>query len=166
MIKQYDVAKNDDFNLYLIEVNKYDIKPEIVSTDYGLMSLFTNCLNLDKLDNERNFLLALDHYRRLIGIVQIGLGDYQNNKMYARHIASALLLSGARQYITVHNHPDGALFLSENDKTNISFLKTMALFLEIEYVESYVVTKEGMISSLDDTPIYFEELIEQENEEY
>lgn len=153
MVKQYDIANNANGIPYLIEVNSYDLK-----NDTSVIELFTKHIKLNTLSDERVYMVSLDLYNRILGIIMIGLGDYKGSQIYKRNMALMLLLSGARKFVVVHNHPDGALFLSQDDNTNTILFVGLAKILEVKFEASYVVTRNGYITSEMDEPIYFDEM--------
>lgn len=154
MVKIYDVVTDSELHPSLTELLTLNVDSNLMNKKQGLDDLF-NALKLDCLDNERVFLVSLDMYSRLMGVYLIGLGDYKGSKFYNRHIATVLLLSGARKFFVIHNHPDGALSLSEDDNTMVVVMMTLAKILEIEFMSSYVVTRDGYISNTMDKPIKF-----------
>lgn len=155
MIKQYDIEQNSNHCPQLLEVHEYDADWNITSSRDGIIDLLTYYLHLDTLDNERVYMLALDYFNRAIGIFLIGLGDYKKSEMYNRHIATAIILSGARKIIVAHNHPDGGIALSDDDQKNVLGISLLTQIFGIEFVDSYVITDEGYITNNMTEPVYF-----------
>lgn len=157
MIKQYDIEQDVNHCPQLLIVNEYNVDWTITTSEMGIIEFLSYYLHLSTLDNERAYLIALDLYNRAIGVFLIGLGDYKSSEIYKRHVAIAMLLSGARKVFIAHNHPDGALVLSDDDNLNIISMQVITQIFEIEFLGSYIITRDGYINNNMVEPYYFDE---------
>ena len=79
----------------------------------------------------------------IIGIFLISIGTNNKCFFYRRSIATFLLLTGTERFILYHNHPNGDLNVSENDYMSMFQVKSLADILEIEFIESVIISKNG-----------------------
>ena len=64
--------------------------------------------------------------------------------MYRNIIATDLLLCGARQFVVIHNHTNGnPLTPSEEDIKNHNTIQQLSVLLDINYVDSIIINKDG-----------------------
>ena len=155
MIYLYDIARDEERHPTLTKIKSFNVKKEITSENDSLVRFIHEYLKVDSYDNEHMFLLALDMYDRSMGVFLLGIGDYKNVDVFNRNVAECLILSGARRFILVHNHPDGALFLSDGDKQTGIEMKSLGEIFDIKLVANCVVTEDGFIADGMEKPILF-----------
>lgn len=155
MIYLYDIGRDKERHPTLIKLKSYNVKRETTSENDSLISFIRNYLKADQYDNEHMYLIALDLYDRALGVFLLGIGDYKHTDTYKRNVAECLILSGARKFLVVHNHPDGALSLSEGDFVLEDELIELGELFDIEFIGNFVITSEGFMGSHFSKPIYF-----------
>lgn len=155
MINIYDIGRNDDLLPQLVKVGSYNVERKITSENSTLIDFIHNHMKVNQYDNEHLYLIAMDMYDRALGVFLLGIGDYQGCEVSKRNIAECLVLSGARHFLLVHNHPDGALALSDGDLQFTNDVQELAELFGIVFIGSFVITDNGIIGSGMDTPIKF-----------
>lgn len=88
--------------------------------------------------------LAQDNSPRILSIVSIGTSRATFSS--PAQIFKLLLTAACENFIVVHNHPSGHLVISDQDRENAVRLKQSADILDIEFIDSIVVTQDGFIS--------------------
>ena len=158
MIGIYDIGRNEESQPYLIKVGKYDVKKEITSTNEGLIKFVRDYIRPQQYDNEHMYLLALDRRDKALGVLVLGIGTYKSCEYSKRTVAEFLILSGAKRFMMIHNHPDKTLKLSRKDHSVAKQLDFLADLFEIESLGNFVITNDGFVGSYMDEPIYFEDM--------
>jgi DNA repair protein RadC len=101
------------------------------------------------IDHERFWCLALDGYRRLIGVpIEVARGDVDGTDASARAVGRAALRARASQMIVVHNHPSGDPCPSPSDVAVTRHLAAAGRIIEIPLVDHVIVTANGQWHSL------------------
>lgn len=88
--------------------------------------------------------LAIDNTPHLLSVVSIGTSRSTFNS--PAEIFKLLLTAACDRFIVVHNHPSGNLNFSDKDKENAIRLKNAADILDIEFLDSIVITQDGFIA--------------------
>lgn len=158
MIYQYDIARDDEHHPTLIRVKQFDVDKKITSNTETLVGFVKNYLHLDKYDNEHMYLIALDMYDRALGVFLLGIGDYKGTEIYKRNVAECLILTGARRFIMFHNHPDGALNLSEDDLDLQNEMSDLGNMFDIKFIANCVITEDGFNHSGLKEPMFFKDM--------
>lgn len=142
MIKEYDITLTEDGRPELTEKYSFDYEScEFVGPE--ILYLLNELYHLSSLDSEAAYLVSMDFYRHPLAIYQVSLGDYKTCNMYNRTIALFILLSGARSFLVVHNHPDIEYMPSSEDLANKYILQDLANFFDIEFDGSFVISRGG-----------------------
>jgi DNA repair protein RadC len=98
---------------------------------------------MDRLSVEHAYLVGFNLSMDIIGIFLISVGSSRKCFFYKKSIATFLVLSGAERFILLHNHPDGTLDVSDDDFASSFYIKSLADILEIEFIDSVIVSRNG-----------------------
>ena len=142
MIKEYIITQKDDNRPELTEKYCFDYE----QNEYNgieIIYLLDEIYHLSTLESESVYLVSMDYYKYPLAFYQVSLGDYKSCNMYNRTVALFTLLTGARSFLVVHNHPDCSYRPSNEDVANKYVLETLANFLEIGFVGSFVISRGG-----------------------
>lgn len=157
MIYFYDIVKDKQKKCpKLIMLKKLDMVVD-VSNQFNLVRFMNGVLHLKQFDGEHVYLILTNMYNKITAVFLMGIGDYKGCKIFTKNIATAILLSGGRKFLLAHNHPDGALELSDDDVMIVNLLKGISVLLETEFINSYVITEDGFITDSMTDPIYYDE---------
>jgi DNA repair protein RadC len=160
MIRLYDIGRNEKYKCPKLLIKKTFRKEIDIKETIEFINFVNEDIKLNKYDNEHVYLITTDYYDNIIGVFLISVGDFKGCEVYPRNIATAVLLSGARKFLIMHNHPDGALLFSESDISIVSIMKGISILLETEFINSYIFTAEGYITYTMDSPMYFDQMEE------
>ncbi|MFA5790702.1 MAG: JAB domain-containing protein [Caldisericia bacterium] len=88
--------------------------------------------------------LAGDNSPRVLSIISIGTSRTTFNS--PAQIFRLILTAACESFVVIHNHPSGHLIISDQDKENAVRLKHASDIVDIEMIDSIVVTQNGFIS--------------------
>jgi DNA repair protein RadC len=149
MIKEYNVVI-DDNNLPILNVLKEINVSNLDLSVSDLIEILIKYYFFNKLINEETMLGCFDNQSNLIGLFKISIGTSEKSYLYKNTIATALLLTGTRQFVVVHNHTyNNPLFPSEGDINNYNSLIELSKLLSISFVDSIIINKNGWYSILE-----------------
>ena len=87
-----------------------------LNTPGNIYDMLCHVFHMDQLPEEHLMLISLDSKNHLLGIFEISHGNATQSAAGAREIFVRLLLSGAVNFIIVHNHPSGDASPSGTDQ--------------------------------------------------
>ena len=120
---------------------KYEGQP-----DYELLcEMLDEMYDLSWLNDEYVYVISMDTGFHIKGVYELGHGNYNTVSAYNRELFIFLLLTGAEQFVIVHNHPNGELEASESDKLCVINMNMCAKILNLKFAESIIVTEEGFL---------------------
>lgn len=131
MCKRYFESKRQINNMVLTRENAGEI---IKSLFYGEM-------------NELFYMVALDGRNRIINKDMICEGTTDSVHVYTRKVISRALDLNARKVIFAHNHPNGILVPSEEDRKTTQMLKTALAFIDVA-VEDHIIVAHDRYCSM------------------
>jgi DNA repair protein RadC len=99
---------------------------------------------------EKAWILALNTSNRLIGVNLISEGSLNQTIVHPREVFQFALLSNANSIVFVHNHPSGELRASPQDITISKQRKEAGKILNVQLLDSIIVTEEGYLSFLEE----------------
>ncbi len=95
---------------------------------------------------ESAYILSMNSSYRLIGVSKISDGISGEVFVFPSRVARQALLDGASAIAIVHNHPCGTLNPSFNDIEITRKIKEACKALEIDFVDSVIISSEGYFS--------------------
>ena len=98
---------------------------------------------LDKCDSEHVYLVAFGYNKDVIGLYCVAIGDYEKCDVYNRTINIFLSTIGATEFMLFHNHPDGSLQASDEDRSCSTQLELLGNLIGIKFNGSYVISSRG-----------------------
>lgn len=142
MIKEYNVIIKDDLPILNI-VKKINIDNLNISLE-ELIKIIKRYYQYDKLNHEESMLACFDNQSNLIALFKVSIGNHSSCSIYRNIIATNLLLCGARQFVIMHNHTNGnPLTPSAEDINNYNIIKQLSELLDIQFVDSIIINKDG-----------------------
>ena len=92
-------------------------------------------------------LICLDSSNRIVNFACVAIGNIENVKVNIAEIFKIALLSNSSQIIIAHNHPSGALEITEADISLTKKIGMIAKLFEIKLIDSLIVNcKEEIVS--------------------
>lgn len=142
MVKVYNIVNDSENKPMLNLQDEFDINVENVSIEESV-EILNNCFNMRNLAVEHAYLIGFDNQMNSTGILLVSIGSCEQCTFYRKSIAIFLLLSGTTRFILYHNHPGENSKASNADIAAITTIKFLANILEVEFIESVIITKNG-----------------------
>jgi len=92
--------------------------------------------------------LLLDRANKVLGLIKIGEGSATGCVVDEQYLLRAAILANAQGIIIAHNHPSGNLKPSEADIKISNKIKQAAKLINIEVLDSIILSSEGGYRSL------------------
>lgn len=142
-INEYRLVQNKYNHPSLDLLSVYSCRINNLRSYDNIFRFFKLCLKMDKLSEEYLYVISYDAILNPLGVYQISHGSSTHAEMYEKNLFEFLLLTGADQFVLIHNHVNGTLEISNNDiKTTIDIL-ALASKLKIEFIEHMIISKNG-----------------------
>lgn len=137
-VPQIKLIYKPDFN--------FDSRPFIDSTTTaGRFFLYT--WDKDTVQMQERFrVLLLNRAQRIIGVYESAVGTATSTLVDPRLVFSASILANACYIVIAHNHPSGTLEPSVNDKLLTEKMIKAGRLLDIEVMDSIIVTRDNFFS--------------------
>ncbi len=146
VVRWYDAIINDDNLPELITVREFDYDER--GGRSHVLEILKNEIHLNKLATEHVFMVCFNPAWKM-SIFLISTGTTMHADVSMNKMATYLLLSGAKSFSIYHNHTTQILEPSENDIRLSEAVESIADLLELDFLGSYILTKEGCINTDD-----------------
>ncbi len=99
-------------------------------------------------EEEREFIvgLFLDDRNRVISRERLSYGGPDGASLDLRHFLRSAVRLDARGFVMIHNHPDGSLVSSLEDKTLTRIVRSRMDVLGMDFHGHYIVSRRGVAS--------------------
>lgn len=154
MLKEYKIVFDENEFPTLIDVRSFNYNKEDFDEN-EILYFMNDKYKLSAMESEVAYLISMDLYNRPKAIYQISMGDYKSCSLYNRTIAMFLLLTASRNFIVIHNHPDGMCYSSKDDIAVKYSLDALSSLLDLNFNGSYIITKNGWCMVTEDIIHYF-----------
>ena len=139
IINQYIILKDKETKLpYLCKIKECKWNNKLNSYK-KIVDFFNHTFYMNLTDEEYVYILSLDTQMQPIGIFQVSHGTASTSYCNKREVALFLVLSGANNFILLHNHPSGVVKMSEDDMASINEIQKVATTLGVNYVQDLVI---------------------------
>lgn len=139
IINQYIILKDKETKLpYLCKIKECKWNNKLNSYK-KIVDFFNHTFYMNLADEEYVYILSLDMQMQPIGIFQVSHGTASTSYCNKREVALFLVLSGANNFILLHNHPSGVVKMSEDDMASINEIQKVATTLGVNYVQDLVI---------------------------
>ena len=142
MVTEYRVLNGCEYKPYLEEYRQIDCKSQVENLNEFVAEI-NKGLKLDCLSNETNYVVSVNTDFVILGILQASIGNVYECFNNRRTIGQFLLLSGAEEFIVIHNHTNGRKEPSENDRTSAEVMETFGNCFDIKLVAAICIGKNG-----------------------
>ena len=139
-IEVYDIINDPLPQLYLI--NTIEIDDGYISDDKQIVDIFNNYLKMNKLSSEHIYALSLTYGFIPKGIIQVSVGKADKCELNEKILATGLLLTGAEQFICLHNHPGGVKDVSSLDVKLTMEYKKIGELIGIDFLRHIMITQD------------------------
>lgn len=100
-------------------------------------------------DHEQVKVIHLNNNSRVVNVHHASTGTDKGTTVPINHIMRNALIIQTQSIIMVHNHPSGNLKFSIADKNISKQLKKACEIMQIQFLDSLVVTRESYASMMD-----------------
>lgn len=100
--------------------------------------------------NEVFYMISLDSESRLISSNIITKGTVNSTAVYTREVVKKAMETNASYVILAHNHPNGVLLPSEQDKRTTALLQEGLSFINVRLIDHIIVSGDRTVSMRDD----------------
>ncbi len=139
IINQYIILRDKETKLpYLCKIKECKWNNKLNSYK-KIVDFFNHTFYMNLADEEYVYILSLDTQMQPIGIFQVSHGTATTSHCGRREIALFLILSGANNFILLHNHPSGVVKMSGDDMASINEIQEVATTLGVNYVQDLVI---------------------------
>ncbi len=145
-INQYILVKNKNKHpkLYVEKSIKYNT--DIFLSTESIVKFMNSEFNMKNLFVEYIYVLSFNSKQKLLGVFELSHNTSTQSDVPIRELFISLLLSGAEQFILVHNHPNGCLQASIDDVSISKKIKSCANQLNILFDDHIIITENGYLS--------------------
>jgi DNA repair protein RadC len=113
--------------------------------------IFIENWDLDSIEHFEEFkLMLLSRSNKVLGIASISKGGINGTLADVRIILQFAIKANASGMIICHNHPSGALIPSESDTKITQKVREAGLLLDIQLLDSLILTMDGTYHSFAD----------------
>lgn len=135
------IRNNNLSELYILKEIK--INETKISSYEQIVDLFNKELKMNRLMNEHVYALSLYNDFTPISIGQIAIGSNKSVQIDLSSLFTYLLLSGAEQFIVLHNHTSHTIDESPEDIYLTESIKCSASLLGITFVDHIIIARNG-----------------------
>lgn len=143
-IKQFKLVYKNKSLLPTIQVEKrisIDRPCQDLSKEENLYYLINKSMPIKRDYVEKMYVIAMDIDMYLIGIFELSKGNHVECNVYMKELFMFLLLSGASNFMLVHNHPNGYDGFSKKDIDVLQTASSYAEFFNIKLEDAIVLTQ-------------------------
>jgi DNA repair protein RadC len=154
-VKEYTTELDVDKKNVLREVGHYVIVKEKYNNPQKFADFAREKLRLDKRAEEYVYILGLTNKNHILSVFEICHGNIRSSMCGAREIFIRLLLSGAAQFVMIHNHPSGDTSPSDADCQSTQRLIDAGKLMGIPMVDSIIIGDVGHLSIREEAEAHF-----------
>lgn len=112
----------------------------------NIVNYMNKYFNVNNLFVEHGYLLSYTDKGELKSVIQMSQGTSINCLLPIREIFIALLLSGARTFQYIHNHPEGSAYPSKGDINCTNTMIQVASLLDMDFDDHIIIGDDGYYS--------------------
>lgn len=135
----YDIVNNP--LPQLMTIKKVEVNQNDFQSDEDIVNIFNKQLQMDKLNSEHIYALSLTYGLIPKGIIQVSVGKCDGCEANLRGLAIGLLLTGAEQFMCLHNHPGGCKNISDADIDLTNKYIELGNIIGIHFVKHIMITQ-------------------------
>lgn len=140
-IDEYIIVHDELKHPKLLKKQSYNWRTDIFDTYKEMVIMMNNIFHLNILNEEYVYILSFDWEHKLKGIFELSHGNTENSIVSSHLIYCFLLLTGADNFVIMHNHTTGLSEASTDDMNITHKLLAASTFFDIELLESIIVNE-------------------------
>jgi DNA repair protein RadC len=131
--------------------NRQTQMPWMLVTPASAADYLRSIWNQDTIELTEDFIMVCLHTaREVLGWVKVASGGMDTAAVDVRVVLAIALQTASSALIFAHNHPSGSLQPSDQDRLLTQQLKEAAELLRIAVLDHIILTKDGVLSFLDE----------------
>lgn len=124
----------------LVEESSYDYyDSDCLDNCVDFVGVLNDCYGLYRLAEEHVYMIALSIKKKPLGVFEISHGIVDTSFCNPREIFIRLLLSGASDFVLLHNHPSGDSTPSHKDIASTRRIKECADMIGINLIDHIII---------------------------
>lgn len=135
-----------DSSVRLVKERAVNYKAEKMNRPEEIARLMCNLLHMDRLAEERCYMIALNNSLKALGICFISKGTANASLVSPRELYIRALLMGAVQIIICHNHPSGNAVPTETDIELTNKIKEAGKLINVNLADHIVIGGDSYFS--------------------
>lgn len=147
-IKKYGMRLDENKHPVLVEEKTTNYVAESVSTPKDIAKMCNEVFGLKDMAEEYVYAISMNAKCKVNGVFELSHVSVQKTVLSSRELFMRLLLSGAVQFVIVHNHPSGDPTPSNSDLQATRKLHDTSKLMDIELVDHIVLGDDGAFCSL------------------
>ena len=124
----------------------YDSSRCIIDSPERAAELIEHVFDGSNLTQEHFWLIALNGARKVSGVFEVTVGTLMSSLVHPREVFNRAILAGAASIIIAHNHPSGALDISQQDRDVTKRIMEAGNLLGIVLDDHIIVGDGGFVS--------------------
>lgn len=138
----------DIVQIELVKKNQINLKefPEVIDSLELAINIFIEQIGRSNI--EIVALICMESNGKILNYSNIAMGNNEKVKISLSQLFKTALLSNAKKIMVAHNHPSGALSITESDVKLTKNIAIISNLLGIELIDSIIVNKDGKYISI------------------
>ena len=157
-IVEYKIIRDDLRHPKLEVRHEYKWNGKDFKSYNNIVQMMKDCFDMHRLNEEYVYVLSFDFDLNLLGVFELSHGTTKMSLIENKELYTFLLLSGAEEFIVLHNHPSGVLEISDEDKNITSNVNAFSAIMNIKMLESIIISKKGYKLIMDEQLKGFREM--------
>jgi len=153
VVNEYDIRFNSDRIAQLIKERSVEYETGgnkgrmTIDTPEKAAMIIESLWDASNLAQEKFWVLALDGARKVAGAFEVTTGTLMASLVHPREVFQRAFLAGAASIIISHNHPSGALVVSESDNEVTKRISKSGEILGIK-LDDHILIANGNFASI------------------
>ena len=148
VFNEYEVYLENQLPV-LVKLKEYDLSKRKLENPKDMKEFFCDELKLNKLAEERLYMLATNQRNKPIGLFMISKGTNNCSVFSPREILIRLSLVGATNFFIIHNHPSEDVSLSKDDLATYKRLKEVGKITNFNLLDFIIIGGNDFYSALE-----------------
>lgn len=147
-ITKYGMRLDESKHPVLVEEKTTNYVAESVSTPKDIAKMCNEVFGLKDMAEEYVYAISMNAKCKVNGVFELSHGSVQKTVLSSRELFMRLLLTGAVQFVIVHNHPSGDPTPSNADLQVTRKLYEASKLMDIEFTDHIILGDDRAFCSL------------------
>lgn len=142
-IREYKIIQDRNLHPKLKEVQVFEYEGQVLNKYWSVANVFRAIYDLDKCSEEYMYVVAFNRVGDWLGVMNVAHGTQVKVEIDIKTIFTFLLLTGANEFIMLHNHPSGFLKISNEDYDLTERIQGLAMEFGFNFLEHIILSRKG-----------------------